>query len=269
MKKSLSLALAAALTLGMTSCLGGQDEDITTGSIYMYNFVVPNEGTGEDVSLKQAYTSLEINHTQGTMDQEVKAVVGEFPVQFKTGKMQLNTTTTGYVYTASVISSTGLHVSNFNGRYDPRLGLLCNDYEVGGMYHVYSIEDFAYNFATLRVYDAPGGNMLYERENVGFALRPDCTSKDKECILVIANFALSESGNVMSRLSYSKLKYQLTKTGFTVTGDDIRNVEGYTTYDTKDVNGSVTNYGQRGTISFKMDDKYVEIIGTMFYVPES
>jgi len=268
MKKTLAIALMAALMMGMTSCLGGDESDnITRSSIYMYNMVVNSDKPSESLGLTNVLTSFEVNYSKPCISATITVMVADgLQAKFSTGELKMTAGTDAYTFSSSSITSTsGVSIKNFKGKFDPTVGMISYDFDVNDVYHVYSTASYAYNFVTMNVYDGKGGELLYTTDEVAFGFIP--TAGEEECSFAISGFKLSDTSTVMSSLSYKDLTYEMVPgSGFTVKGTDLANVQGYTTYDIKDLKGEVSAQGQKGTVSFTMGDKYVEITGTMFYL---
>lgn len=282
MKKTLSMALIAALGLGMTSCLGSEDDEITRASLQMYNFTENLDDPKETPVLTMGNTSFEVNHTQRNINMTVQgSVMDGLPVSFTTGVLPMTATNNSYVYSAKSIMSTGIAVSSFEGAYEPNVGMVFNEYIVSGSYKVHSTASYAYNFSVMNVYDAPGGKLLYQSDKIAFGFIPAC-DKAMTTKMVVSGFALSDGGDIMPTLTYEtssekgketekSLHYSMTKDGFKVEGLATACSQGYATYNITNVKGEVSEYGKFGKVSYSLNngkqDYYVEIQGTMFFVP--
>lgn len=276
------MALLAALGLGMTSCLGSEDDEITRASLQMYNLTEDLEDTKGTPVLTMGNTAFEVNHTQRNINMTVQGTIMDgLPVNFSTGILPMTATDNSYVYSTPSIMSTGLAISSFQGAYEPNVGMVFNEYTVSGAYKVHATASYAYNFAIMNIYDAPGGKLLFESDEVAFGFIPAC-DKAMTTKLVISGFALSESSEVMATLTYENssekgkedqkaLHYSMTKEGFTVEGLETACSQGYASYNITDVKGEVFQYGKSAKVSYRINngkqDYYVEIVGTMFYVP--
>lgn len=276
------MALLAALGLGMTSCLGSEDDEIIRASLQMYNLTENLEDPKGTPVLTMGNTAFEVNHTQRNINMTVQGTVMDgLPVNFSTGILPMTATDNSYVYSAPSIMSTGLAISSFQGAYESNVGMVFNEYTVSGAYKVHATASYAYKFAIMNIYDAPGGKLLFESDEVAFGFIPAC-DKAMTTKLVISRFALSESSEVMATLTYENssekgkedqkaLHYSMTKEGFTVEGLETACSQGYASYNITDVKGEVFQYGKSAKVSYRINngkqDYYVEIVGTMFYVP--
>lgn len=281
MKKAFSMSLIAALGLGMTSCLNGEDDEITRASMQMFNLVEDLSDPKAELSLVQGATAFEVNHTQRNINMTVQGAIEGLPINFSTGVLPMAATTNCFVYSAPSIMSTGMAISSFSGAYEPNVGMVFNEYVVNSAYKVHSTASYAYNFVEMNIYDAPGGKLLYQSDKVAFAFIPMC-DKDKTAKLIISGFALSESSDVMTTLTYENssakgkeneraLHYTMTKDGFKVEGLDAACSQGYSSYNITNVKGVVSEYGKSAKVAYELNngknDYYVEIAGTMFYIP--
>lgn len=269
MKKVLSTALMAALMLGMTSCFGNGDEDITRATIDMYNLVSDINDDNAEAVLSKGVTAFEVNYSKQTISANVQAsLYGGLPVSFATGILPMKISSNSYVYNLSSVASTGMLVSDFAGALEPNVGMMYNEYVVNSSYKVHSTASYAYNFVEMNVYTADKSKLLYTTDEVAFGFIPEC-DKEKNVKFVLSGFRAEESSEVISSLSYEKLKYEMTNQGFTVTGEG-NNTQGYGSLNVTNVKGEVFEFGKSGKVSFNMGSKYyVEIVGTMFYVPKN
>lgn len=268
MKKVFTMALMAALMLGMTSCINGEEDTIVTSSVYMYNSVEDIETSTPNETLKQSLVGLEVNYTKGTIDIDASAFVAPgVQVKFKTGTIQMTTNTNGFSFSAASLPATGATVKNFNGFFDPTVGMLRYEFTVNDSYRVYSTAAYAYNFSVMNVYDAPGGELLYTTDEVAFGFIPK--NDENKCTFVMNKFRLDDNSKVLPTLSFDGPTYVTTVgAGLNIKGDNLKNSEGYTGFDIKDLNALAWNKALAGQATFFIDGKYVEIQGTMFYTDD-
>lgn len=266
MKKIFSMALMAVLMLGMTSCLGSDTDDIQRASVYIYNMPYDSENPSTVLPLTESNTPIEINFSKNTIKLDITALAADgVRVQFSTGELKMTVGPDAYLFSAASFPSTGAGISNFSGKYNPQTGMVYYEYDVNNVHHIVSTASFAYNYATMNIYDAPGGELLYTTNEIAFGFIPK--AGDDDCTLVISGFKSSNTSTVINKLSYDDIDYTMVPgAGFTIMDDDADDEGGHTAYNIKNIKGAVSNRGLMGQVSFTMGDKYVEMTGSMFYI---
>lgn len=272
MKKIFSMAAMAALMLSMTSCLGDEPDSITTVTVDMYNFVVNNDDNTEEPTLTTAACGYEFNFSKFTAKSVVKLSAPTVAASFQTQPLDMQVGKQSYEFTTPMISSMGQVIKGFKGMYDPNPGVLTMNYSVDDQYQVYSTSSFAYNFATMTVYESTDADakVKFATNNVAFMFVPSL--EKKTLTLRIVGLKRSQ-GDIAVALRYDDIPYKLLHAG-AIVGNA---TDALTAYDPEAVTATklpgydITNLSVDAdvvkntcTVTFDMDGQHYDFFGGIF-----
>ena len=263
MKKVLSMAMLAAMMLGMTSCLGSGDENIQTLSIYMYNFVVDENNSESEPTLTQAFSGFEVNMSKLLVTGDIKAASNlGMATSFTFGPIDMKIGQQSYDFTKSLINTQSQSIINLQGSYDPGIRAMTVDYLVDGDYHVYSTASYAYNFANMKVYKSTD-EFYFDDDEVAFEFIPDCSTKKLDWHMV--NFVRTPN-DVPVALYYKSLPFTLTRDGKIVVkqSNALKSTEFKDEYEISDLDIVIDVKANKASCSFVMDERKFQLAGEMF-----
>lgn len=267
MKKVLTMALMAALALSSTSCLNSDSEDNETkAQVYMYNIVKDMHDDSAPVAITQSYTNFLFNYTKSTLTADVQTMLpGGLSGRFNTGELKMTAGTRGFSFSTSGASGSGLVIENFDGLFDPNMGVIKYNYQINGDYYISSVSGFNYNFTRFVATNIETGVTELDNESeTGFSVQPDLTKKT--LTLTFNNFYLAGTPSRIQKVDYSDIPYTLQFDGFgTYVKEDIKSNQGYNDCVIKNLSINVYGYGLKAEISFDMNNHHYTATGYMFY----
>ncbi len=253
----------ASLSMGMTSCLGGDNnEEIGKVQYYMYNYVDDLANPGHSF-ITQSFTNYEVNFTKSLMTADVKTyLAGGYTASFTGANLPMTLANDGYHFSAQTITGNGSVATGFKGKYNPVLNTVAYDYVLNDQYHVYSVTGYVYEFTTATV--TQPGKETFQTDKMGFMFAPDINKGVGR--LTIANFSTSDVED-LSRVNYKDIPYTIVPgSGLMCKAAKVENEEGYKSNEIENLTIVVSNHGAKAHMEFDMDGKHVTLDGDMFYV---
>lgn len=267
MKKVLTMALMAALALSSTSCLNSDSEDNETkAQVYMYNIVKDMHDDSAPVAITQSYTNFLFNYTKSTLTADVQTMLpGGLSGRFNTGELKMTAGTRGFSFSTSGASGSGLVIENFDGLFDPNMGVIKYNYQINGDYYISSVSGFNYNFTRFVATNIETGVTELDNESeTGFSVQPDLTKKT--LTLTFNNLYLAGTQSRIQKVDYSDIPYTLDAVGIDAyVKDEVKSKQGYNDCIIKNLSINLYDLGLKTEISFDLNKHHYTATGYLFY----
>lgn len=263
MKNIILSSLMALLLVGATSCLGGDEDNVTIYHADMYNLICPLAPDQDPMFSQDEVSDFKVNFTRPSFDATIRTSCASVKYAFSTGELPMVVGTNSYVISTSHIDGKGCDITQFKALYDHRTDVIAIDYVVDNKYRVYSLSSFAYSFNSMKVQEEKDGKWeeVFSMNDVDAVLIPD--AQKRTMTLKLINFRKSPK-HLPVNVTYKSLP-------FTVSGHYLLSDKNYVVeypdnhdYDMENLLISASMSKNTARINFFMEGLRYEMTCNMF-----
>lgn len=269
MKKIFSLILTALVLMGMTSCLGNNDNNIATFTMSMFNRTVTNGSAGAPEFFVNNY-NFTINYDNSTISLNGTATIGkDNTIQFTIKDMALSTDQSKNAVTFSCpkVTASGDDITNLKGYLSLQNGTVYITYSVGTDKTVYATGGLPFIYNKTEFIPDGDESKSYTLDNCKYDF--NLNKSNMTATVTIVNFIPKANESDQNRIAvFEGLNLQVTSNGYKITSPEVKSTTtgrgDVSDVTLKDVEFNIIDQGIRFRGSYKTSTYDANVAGNMF-----